>query len=40
MYLSTLGTYLGTYIVGTSTMTERFLGISQIKTNQEFFGEQ
>jgi hypothetical protein len=31
-YSSTLGTYLGTYIYGTSTMTERFLRISQIKT--------
>jgi hypothetical protein len=32
-YSSTLGTYLGTYIYGTSTVTERFLGISQIKTS-------
>ncbi len=31
--LSTLGTYLGAYIYGTSTVTERCLGISQIKTS-------
>jgi hypothetical protein len=31
-YLSTLGTYLGTYIYSTFTVTERLLGISQIKT--------